>query len=53
MATVTKELNFEFYLILSLNSLIFGGVWLAQSVEPVTLDLRVLSWSLMLGVEPM
>lgn len=27
------------------------GPWLAQSVEHVTLDVRVVSWSPMLGVE--
>ena len=31
---------------------IFRGVWLAQSVEPPTLDLKIMSSSPNLGMEP-
>lgn len=35
----------------SLRDLKSGGTWLAQLVECVTLDLRVVDWSPMLGTE--
>ena len=46
-----KIAKFMFFILSQLKSVLIWGVWLAHLVEHVTVDLRVVSLSPMLGVE--